>query len=54
MDQGGYIEEAKRCKEMLTRLRQAGQMLRELEDKKRKAVQGEDYDAAKALHGPHP
>jgi len=42
-------EEAKRCKEMLTRLRQAGQLLRELEDRKKVAVQNEDYDAAKAL-----
>lgn len=42
-------EEAKRCKEMLTRLRQTGQLLRELEERKRAAVQNEDYDAAKAL-----
>jgi len=42
-------EEAKRCKEMLARLRQTGQTLRDLEDRKRLAVQNEDYDAAKAL-----
>ena len=42
-------EEAKRCKEMLARLRQTGLLLRELEDRKKAAVQNEDYDAAKAL-----
>lgn len=42
-------EEAKRCKEMLGRLRQTGLLLRELEDRKRQAVQNEDFDAAKAL-----
>ncbi|CAE8662244.1 unnamed protein product [Polarella glacialis] len=42
-------EEAKRCKEMLGRLRQTGLLLRELEDRKRLAVQSEDFDAAKAL-----
>lgn len=42
-------EEAKRCKEMLGRLRQTGLLLRELEDRKRAAVANEDYDAAKAL-----
>eukprot|EP00931_Biecheleriopsis_adriatica_P021357 TRINITY_DN1397_c4_g1_i1.p1 TRINITY_DN1397_c4_g1~~TRINITY_DN1397_c4_g1_i1.p1 ORF type:complete len:915 (-),score=205.75 TRINITY_DN1397_c4_g1_i1:39-2783(-) len=42
-------EEAKRCKEMLARLRQTGLLLRELEDRKKLAVQNEDYDAAKAL-----
>lgn len=42
-------EEAKRCKEMLARLRQTGLLLRELEDRKRAAVRNEDYDAAKAL-----
>jgi len=42
-------EEAKRCKQMLARLRQTGLLLRELEDRKRSAVQNEDYDAAKAL-----
>lgn len=42
-------EEAKRCKEMLGRLRQTGQLLRELEDRKVAAVQNEDYDTAKAL-----
>lgn len=42
-------EEAKRCKEMLSRLRQTGLLIRELEDRKRAAVQHEDYDAAKAL-----
>ncbi|CAK0887687.1 unnamed protein product, partial [Prorocentrum cordatum] len=42
-------EEAKRCKDMLARLRHVGKMLRELEDRKRACVQSEDYDAAKAL-----
>lgn len=42
-------EEAKRCKEMLARLRQTGLMLREMEERKRQAVSNEDYDAAKAL-----
>lgn len=42
-------EEAKRCKEMLARLRQTGLLLRELEDRKKAAVRNEDYDAAKAL-----
>jgi centrosomal protein CEP104 len=42
-------EEAKRCKEMLARLRQTGQLLRDLEERKRLAVQNEDYDQAKSL-----
>lgn len=42
-------EEAKRCKEMVVRLRQIGQSLRDLEERKRQAVQNEDYDVAKAL-----
>mmetsp|Transcript_59796 Transcript_59796/g.142352 ORF Transcript_59796/g.142352 Transcript_59796/m.142352 type:complete len:1034 (+) Transcript_59796:90-3191(+) len=42
-------EEAKRCKEMLGRLRQTGVVLRDLEEKKRQAVANEDYDAAKSL-----
>ena len=42
-------EEAKRLKEVLARLRQTGLLLRELEDRKKAAVQNEDYDAAKAL-----
>lgn len=42
-------EEAKRCKDLLARLRQTGLLLRELEDRKSAAVQNEDYDIAKAL-----
>lgn len=42
-------EEAKRCKELLARLRQLGITLKELEEKKKQAVANEDYDAAKAL-----
>ncbi|CAE8587431.1 unnamed protein product, partial [Polarella glacialis] len=42
-------EGAKRCKEMLTRLKQTGLKLRELEMKKRDAVENEEYDLAKSL-----
>eukprot|EP00929_Paragymnodinium_shiwhaense_P091716 TRINITY_DN51624_c0_g2_i1.p1 TRINITY_DN51624_c0_g2~~TRINITY_DN51624_c0_g2_i1.p1 ORF type:complete len:893 (-),score=187.50 TRINITY_DN51624_c0_g2_i1:79-2757(-) len=42
-------EEAKRCKDMLARLRQTATLLKDLEDRKRAAVEQEDYDAAKAL-----
>ena len=42
-------EEAKRCKEMLNRLKQTAVLLRDLEERKKAAVQNEDYDAAKGL-----
>jgi len=44
-------EEAKRCKQMLDRLRQTGQMLKTLEDRKVAAVQNEDYDTAMQVKG---
>lgn len=42
-------DEAKRCKEMINRLRSVGHALAQLEEKKRLAVSNEDYDTAKAL-----
>jgi len=42
-------EEAKRCKQMIDRLKETGEQLRELEERKRSAVQNEDYDAATSL-----
>merc|ERR1719269_172056 len=42
-------DEAKRCKEMIQRLRSVGHALAQLEEKKRLAVANEDYDTAKAL-----
>jgi len=44
-------DEAKRCKEMIQRLRSVGHALAQLEEKKRLAVANEDYDTAKALKG---
>lgn len=44
-------DEAKRCKEMIQRLRSVGHALAQLEEKKRQAVANEDYDTAKALKG---
>merc|ERR1719158_1241384 len=44
-------DEAKRCKEMIQRLRSVGHALAQLEEKKRLAVSNEDYDTAKALKG---
>mmetsp|Transcript_7397 Transcript_7397/g.16231 ORF Transcript_7397/g.16231 Transcript_7397/m.16231 type:complete len:960 (+) Transcript_7397:101-2980(+) len=42
-------DEAKRLKDMLSRLRRAGQLIRDLEERKKAAVQNEDFDAAKSL-----
>lgn len=42
-------DEAKKCKEMLNKLRKMGQALKELETKKQQAVINEEYDVAKAL-----
>jgi len=42
-------DEAKRCKEMLQKLRTMGQALKELEHKKQQAVMNEEYDIAKSL-----
>merc|ERR1719329_1491344 len=41
--------EAKRCKEMLIPLRQTGQVLNDLEERKKQAVANEDYDVAQGL-----
>merc|ERR1719146_97624 len=42
-------DEAKRCKDMIVRLKSVGHALSQLEDKKRLAVSIEDYDTAKAI-----
>jgi len=42
-------DEAKRCKDMIVRLKSVGHALSQLEEKKRLAVSNEDYDTAKAL-----
>eukprot|EP00929_Paragymnodinium_shiwhaense_P070119 TRINITY_DN35491_c0_g1_i1.p1 TRINITY_DN35491_c0_g1~~TRINITY_DN35491_c0_g1_i1.p1 ORF type:complete len:827 (+),score=189.47 TRINITY_DN35491_c0_g1_i1:131-2611(+) len=41
--------EAKRCKDMLERVKETAKLLKELEEKKRAAVRNEDYDTAKNL-----
>jgi len=42
-------DEAKRCKEMIVRLRSVGTALKQCEERKRQAVANEDYDTAKAI-----
>ena len=42
-------DEAKRCKDLIVRLKSVGAALAQLEEKKRIAVANEDFDTAKAL-----
>eukprot|EP00929_Paragymnodinium_shiwhaense_P035233 TRINITY_DN19049_c0_g2_i2.p1 TRINITY_DN19049_c0_g2~~TRINITY_DN19049_c0_g2_i2.p1 ORF type:complete len:1031 (+),score=209.74 TRINITY_DN19049_c0_g2_i2:87-3095(+) len=41
--------EAKRCKELIDKLKQSGEKLKDLEQRKKAAVENEDYDLAKNL-----